>query len=295
MPPLPNDTATPGARSASKGVQATLACLWEVTAPKPGNVYRGADFDDLTYADFLTSAAVVGPILNDAAQNGVGATVLAGVAATRAAVGTNTNLGMLLLMAPLAVASSNRSVAEGVAQVLANLGSEDASGVYEAIRLAKPGGLGRVDDADVNEGPPTISLREAMALAADRDLVARQYMNDFAEVRWTADRIAAAAENRPLGEAIVRAYLELLAQHPDSLVTRKCGTDMAAQVSAGAATVLRALPHGDDAYQTYRAEFDFWLRADGHRRNPGTTADIIAAALFMLLREEIITWPVRFY
>lgn len=279
----------------SVGVHATLACLWEATAPKPGNVYRGADFDDLTYADFITSAAVIGPILNDAAQHGVGATVLAGVAATRAVVGTNTNLGMLLLMAPLAAAASNRPVAEGVAAVLASLSSEDASGVYEAIRLAKPGGLGRVDDADVNAGPPAISLREAMALAADRDLVARQYVNDFAEVRWTADRIAAAAENLPLGEAIVRAYLELLAQHSDSLVTRKCGTVMAAKVSAGAATVLGALPHGEDAYQTYRAEFDFWLRADGHRRNPGTSADIIAAALFVLLRERRITWPVRFY
>ena len=54
-----NDAATPGGRSNRRGVQATLACLWEATAPKPGNVYRGADFDDLTYADFITSAAVI--------------------------------------------------------------------------------------------------------------------------------------------------------------------------------------------------------------------------------------------
>ena len=286
----------PGARSASKGEHATLACLWEATAPKPGNVYRGADFDDLTYADFLTSAAVIGPILNETAPNGVGATVLAAVAATRAAVATNTNLGMLLLMAPLAAVESDRPIAQGVAEVLRTLSVEDAKQVYAAIRLAQPGGLGRVEHADVTAvESPEISLREAMALAADRDLVARQYDNDFAEVRWTADRIAVALADQPLGEAIVRAYLELLVQHPDSLVARKCGADMAAKVSAGAATVLSALAHGDDAYHGCRAEFDFWLRADGHRRNPGTSADIIAAALFMLLREQRITWPVRFY
>ena len=294
MTPQVAESVSPGARSASKGVHATLACLWEATAPKPGNVYRGADFDDLTYADFITSAAAIGPIINEARQ--IGATVLAAVAATREAVETNTNLGMLLLITPLAAAAEGRPLAEGVAEVLRNLTVEDANQVYAAIRLAQPGGLGRVDEADVNAPEaPQITLREAMALAADRDLVARQYVNDFTEVRWTADRIAAAAVEQPLSEAIVRAYLELLAAHPDSLVARKCGSEIAAQVSAGAATVLDALRHGDDAYQACRAEFDFWLRADGHRRNPGTSADLIAAALFTLLREQRITWPVRFY
>ncbi|MBA3483180.1 MAG: triphosphoribosyl-dephospho-CoA synthase [Pirellulales bacterium] len=286
----------PGARSASKGVQATLACLWEATAPKPGNVYRGADFDDLTYADFVTSAAVIGPILNETPPLGVGATVLAAVAATRDAVGTNTNLGMMLLITPLAAAAMDRPLSEGVAEVLRDLSVEDANQVYAAIRLAQPGGLGRVDNADVNAPEALqITLREAMALAAGRDLVARQYVNDFAEVRWTADRIAAAATEQPLGEAIVRAYLELLAKHPDSLVARKCGPEVATQVSAGAATVLAALPHGEDAYHASRAEFDFWLRAEGNRRNPGTSADLIAAALFTLLREQRIKLPVRFY
>jgi triphosphoribosyl-dephospho-CoA synthase len=296
MPPHHDAIVAPGARRASKGVHATLACLWEATAPKPGNVYRGADFDDLTYADFLTSAAVIGPIINETPQYCVGATVLAAVAATREAVQTNTNLGMLLLIAPLAAAAEDGPLAEGVADVLRNLTIEDANQVYAAIRLAQPSGLGQVDKADVNAPEaPQITLREAMALAADRDLVARQYVNDFTEVRWTADRIAAAATEQPLGEAIVRAYLELLAQHPDSLVARKCGPEVAAQVSAGAATVLAARRHGEDTYQACRAEFDFWLRADGHRRNPGTSADLVAAALFTLLREQRITWPVRFY
>ncbi len=199
----------PGARSASKGVQATLACLWEATAPKPGNVYRGADFDDLTYADFVTSAAVIGPILNETPPLGVGATVLAAVAATRDAVGTNTNLGMMLLITPLAAAAMDRPLSEGVAEVLRDLSVEDANQVYAAIRLAQPGGLGRVDNADVNAPEALqITLREAMALAAGRDLVARQYVNDFAEVRWTADRIAAAAMKRTdVGLALVASLM----------------------------------------------------------------------------------------
>lgn len=280
----------------SVGACATLACAWEATAAKPGNVYRGADFEDLNYADFLTSAAVIGPIVEHAATAGVGATVLAAARATRAAVATNTNLGMLLLIVPLAAVPRERALVEGVGDVLRRLDVDDARQVYAAIRAAAPGGLGKVDQADVHDAaPPTITLREAMGLAADRDLVARQYVDDFAEVFWTADQLAAAAVERPLGEAIVRAYLRLLAAHPDSLIARKCGVAAAEEVSARAATVLGMLEHGDEAFQAAKAEFDFWLRSDGHRRNPGTSADLIAAALFVLLRERRLHWPVRFY
>jgi triphosphoribosyl-dephospho-CoA synthase len=280
----------------SLGACATLACLWEATAPKPGNVYRGADFEDLSYANFVTSAAIIGPILEHIGDRGVGATVLAGVSATRAAVETNTNLGMLLLMAPLASVPAELSLGDGIGSVLNALSVKDAEAVYAAIRLAQPGGLGRVEQADVNEVEPhQITLVQAMCLAAERDLVARQYVNQFAEVFWTADRIAHASRGLPLSEAIVHGYLELLAKHPDSLIGRKCGQALAQEVSARAEAVLGRREHGALAHQDALAEFDFWLRADGHRRNPGTSADLIAAALFVLLREHRIDWPVRFY
>jgi triphosphoribosyl-dephospho-CoA synthase len=134
-----------------------------------------------------------------------------------------------------------------------------------------------------------------MRLAADRDLVARQYANNFADVFRTADAIAAAAAELPLGEAIVRAYLLLLGEQPDTLIARKCGPQIAREASTRAAAVVAALDAGDPDYDRLIADFDFWLRADGHRRNPGTTADIIAAALFVLLREGGLDWPVRFY
>lgn len=276
---------------------ATLACIWEATAPKPGNVYRGADFDDLTYTDFLASATVIGPIIEQTPKQGVGPTVLAAVAATRAAVATNTNLGILLLITPLATIPNGLPLSAQIEKVLTNLTDNDTKAVFKAIPLAQPGGLGKVDAADVHEPPPAgLTLRDAMAMAADRDLIARQYVNGFAEVFRTADRIEShIAAGQPLGEAIVIAFMELLAEEPDSLIARKLGLEAACEVSHHAASILDARRHGDEAFQSMRAEYDFWLRADGHRRNPGTTADVIAAALFTLLREERLTHPVKFY
>ena len=275
----------------SIGTCATLACLWEATAPKPGNVYRGADFEDLTYADFVTSAAVIGPILERAAEQSVGETILEGVRVTREAVDTNTNLGILLLVAPLAAVPRTTALAAGIRSVLSALTAEDTRMVYQAIPLAMPGGLGEVEEADVNAEPPDLPLVEAMRLAAERDLVARQYVNDFEQVCLCAEHLVRAHEELGnLSDAIVRCHVQMLAEFPDSLVARKCGDEMAAEVSQRAAAVL-----ADEDYQQRLADFDFWLRADGHRRNPGTTADLLAAALFVLLREERLDWPVRFY
>jgi triphosphoribosyl-dephospho-CoA synthase len=268
----------------------TLACIWEATAAKPGNVYRGADFEDTTYADFLTSAAVLGPQIALAPLHGVGYAILESVRAVRESVDTNTYLGTILLLAPLAAVTSNNSLKRGIADVLDSLTAEDTRLVYEAIQLANPGGLGNVAEADVHNAPPEITLVEAMQLAADRDLVALQFTNGFAEVFATVARI----ENStgPLSERIVRSFLELLAEIPDTLIARKCGLERSRETSDYARRILSFT--GDDYYAAL-ADFDFWLRADGHRRNPGTTADIIAAALFVLLLENRIQWPVKFY
>lgn len=271
-------------------LQATLACIWEATAAKPGNVYRGADFEDATYADFLTSAAVIGPQIALAHAYGVGHAVFESIKAIHHAVGTNTYLGTVLLLAPLAAARPDKPLALGLPTVLSNLSTTDTRLVYEAIRLAAPGGLGKVDEADVVDAPPEITLVAAMQLAADHDLVARQYTNNFVEVFWVADLIA--ANKAPLAQSIVTAFLELLAKQPDTLIARKCGLALAQEVSNYAARVLSYT--GED-YEAALADFDFWLRADGHRRNPGTSADIIAAALFVLLRDGRLQWPVKFY
>ena len=160
------------------GLCAQLACIWEVTARKPGNVHRYRDFPDLHFTDFLTSAAAVAPILERAVRRSVGTTVLDAVRATRQLVATNVNLGIALLLAPLAKASRRTKLRSGVEAVLAKLDLQDSRQVFEAIRMANPGGLGRVAEQDV-QGEPTRPLREIMAIAAERDLIARQYTNGF--------------------------------------------------------------------------------------------------------------------
>ena len=272
------------------GQCATLACLWEVMVPKPGNVHRSADFEDLTFGDFVTSAVAIGPAMDRAGrERSVGQTVLDAVRATRQLVDTNTNLGTILLLAPLAAVSREVPLVEGVASVLSELNSEDAGRVYQAIREAAPGGLGDVPSWDV-AGPAPPDLLQAMRAAADRDLVARQYANDFAElfqsvVPYLRDGLDA---GRGLTASVIHAHLRLMAQYPDSLIARKCGPDVASEAAARAAQALDVGPPDADAYRRAVADVDFWLRSDGHRRNPGTTADLIAAGLFVLLRDEII-------
>jgi triphosphoribosyl-dephospho-CoA synthase len=277
----------------SPGAAATLACLYEATARKPGNVHPHACFDDLTYADFVASAVVIGPILERAHENGVGRTVLDAVRATREAVGTNTNLGTLLLLAPLAAVPANESLAEGIIGVLQRVDANDTRLVYEAIRLAAAGGLGRTENADVFSDPPAnLTLVDVMQLAAERDRVARQFTNRFADVlRGTAANIAEGlTRGLPLGGAIVLAHVRQIAEHSDSLIARKCGPEIAAEARQRAMTVIKAGSPGDASYEQARVELDTWLRADGHRRNPGTTADLVAAGLFVLLREGRLHW-----
>ena len=280
--------------SFSVGQCATLACLWEATAPKVGNVYRGADFEDLTYVDFLTSAAAIAPAMEAAASQPLGKTVLAAVQATRAAVATNTNLGTVLLLAPLAAASGE--LRAGTKEVLGQLTEQDTADVYAAIRLAQPGGMGSVDEGDLSQPPPE-RLLDAMQWAADRDLVARQYACGFAELfdEVVPGLVVGAAEGRPLAEVIVRVQLETMAAHPDSLIMRKCGAAIATEAADRAAAVLRFAQQSDEAYHQALSELDFWLRSDGHRRNPGTTADLIAAGLFVGLRTGQLQPSHRFY
>ncbi|MBC8876649.1 MAG: triphosphoribosyl-dephospho-CoA synthase [Planctomycetes bacterium] len=289
-----NDRPAPLGPLFSVGQCATLACLLEVTAPKPGNVHRGADFDDMTFMDFVVSATAIGPMMDAAVENGVGETVLEAVRATRQMVDVNANLGTVLLLAPLACVPRERSLESGVAEVLRALTPDDARKVYEAIRLAEPGGLGEVDTMDVTDDPPS-DLLAAMRASAERDMVARQYAEDFQHVlRFAAPSLCRGTQaGWSLTETIIHTHLQLLAQFPDSLIARKCGPDTAREAANRAAAVLDTGEPGDEQYLQALGDLDFWLRSDGHRRNPGTTADLIAAGLFVVLRDRLIAPPFR--
>jgi len=276
----------------SPGRLAQAACLLEVTARKPGNVHRFADLDGLSFVDFLLSATAIAEPLDRAATTGIGRAVLDAIAATRRVVSTNTNLGIVLLLAPLAAVADPVDLADGIERVLATTTVGDARDVYRAIRLAQPGGLGEVSDQDVAR-EPTITLRSVMSLAAERDSIARQYANGFREVLGEA--LPTLREvwdaGSPLETAIVTTYLTLLARHLDSLIARKYGLAQASEVSRRAVELLDAgWPERDDALRRFEA-FDSWLRQPANRFNPGTTADLVTAALYAALRDGTIRLP----
>ncbi|MCA9248591.1 MAG: triphosphoribosyl-dephospho-CoA synthase [Planctomycetales bacterium] len=276
----------------SIGQCATLACVLEATAAKPGNVHRGADFHDMSYFDFLASGIAIAPAMEAAGTQRLGQTVLAAIAATRAVVSANTNLGIVLLLSPLAAAKDLSPV--GVQAIVDAANIDDTRDVYRAIRLAKPGGMGRAEEQDVRD-EPTLPLVAAMRLAEDRDAIARQYVCGFADIWRMADWLADEAASSSLAAAIVRTQLRVLAEMPDSLIMRKGGPALAQQASDRAAELLSRGRHGDESYEQGLRDFDFWLRADGNRRNPGTTADLITAALFALLRAGRLPPPFSFY
>lgn len=295
---MPEPTTNPGngwqehGLNWSVGQCATLACLLEVTAPKPGNVHRGCDFEDMTFVDFAVSATAIGPVMQAACDQGVGRTVLRAIQATRQRVSVNTNLGSVLLLSPLACVPADQPLESGVSQVLARLTTEDARQVYEAISLAQPGGLGESEQMDV-AGPPPADLMAAMRLAADRDLVARQYVQGFEQVfQFAVPSLVRGTEaGWCLTDAIIHTQMRLMRDYPDSLIARKSGRDVARRSAELAARVLDAGQPGDPDYHRELGGLDFWLRSDAHRRNPGTTADLLAAALFVILREGLVRPP----
>lgn len=269
---------------------ATAACTLEASSEKPGNVTPTRRFLDMTHADFLLSGLAVGPVLGRARRHGVGQLVRLTVEATRAVTRVNTNLGILLLMAPLARAyalyrpTDLVGLRQGVAAVLTQLSVDDARSAYVGIRQVQPGGLGKVDQHDV-AAEPTITLREAMAAAADRDMVAAQYATDYELIFQIGAPALLTALDRS-GDALaatVQLFLTLLAAAPDSLIARKLGRDEAERVTARAGRVLDLGGLETDEGRGALAELDRDLRDERNRRNPGTTADLTAATLFAVL------------
>jgi triphosphoribosyl-dephospho-CoA synthase len=289
---LSSGRTIPSSGDLSPGGVAQIACLLEVSACKPGNVHRLRDFPDLTFLDFALSAVAIAEPMDRANVNGVGQTVDEAIKATRRVVATNTNLGIVLLLAPLAAVPARVGLEAGIEPVLDATTVEDSRAVYRAIRMAQPGGMGDVSDQDLAD-EPTMSLREIMRLASDRDSISRQYANGFREVFGEALPALRGSleEGRALETAIVGAYLKVLARHPDSLIVRKAGIEQARQVSRRAWEILdQGWPDREEARLRCEA-FDEWLREPCRRLNPGTTADLITAALYAAIRDGTIELP----
>ena len=273
---------------------AQLACLLEAFAPKPGNVSPGAGFGDTSYLDFLASAAAIGRSLGSASRP-LGEIILMAVRDTRRWVDVNTNLGIVLLLAPLARAAALwgppdevpielGELRRSLTTVLGESTVEDAQAAYEAIRLASPGGLGSVDSQDVASAP-TVTLTTAMRLAADRDGVAYEYATDF-RATFEVGAVALRAARRAgldWNDAVVETYLTLLAAYPDTHIARRAGHARAAEVTRTAGAVLDVGGVRSDAGRIAIAPLHADLSAPRNLSNPGTTADITAAAIFVTL------------
>jgi triphosphoribosyl-dephospho-CoA synthase len=264
------------------------ACVLEVRAPKPGNVHPGARFDDLDWRDFVNSGQAVAPILARTSELGVGRAIRDAVVATRQVAPSNTNLGIVLLLAPLAAAAARGPLRTHLEPVLAGLSQHDASLVYEAIRLAQPGGLGSAPEGDVAAAPPG-TLRDMMHLAAHRDSIAAEYARGYSIT--LTEGVPRLCARWPAGlhdprEAIVGLHLELLALVPDTLIARKWGRAVAQEAADRAAATLRLGWPRTSAGQSEFTRLDAWLREPGKRRNPGTTADLVASSLFVFLLDH---------
>jgi triphosphoribosyl-dephospho-CoA synthase len=265
-----------------------LACLLEVSAPKPGNVSPERHFHDTRYEDFLASAVAIGPALGEAGKQPLGVTIRRGVEDTLRWTRSNTNLGIVLLLAPLARAAlcDGGTLRERLSRVLTETTVADADEVYAAIRRARPGGLGETSVEDVSDAP-SVSLRDAMALAADRDAIAREYVTDYALTfeSGVPDILAARGKGLAWTDAAVEAYLSLLETAPDTHIARKLGAAEAEAVSRRAREVRAAGATQTTAGRKALAVLDAELRDPRNRRNPGTTADLTCAALFVVILE----------
>jgi len=279
--------AAPALTPALVAAAAETACLLEVQAPKPGNVHRGAGLPGLTYRDFVLSAEAVGAVFRHRARARVGRLVLDTVRATRRLVGTNTNLGIVLLLAPLARAALQSRPAPlrvRLRAVLRDLDRKDARDAYAAIRLARPGGLGRVPTQDVRRDP-TDDLLDCMRLAAGHDAVAREYATAY-DATFRVALPLLARERRAganVAEAIVAVHLHLMATFPDTLVARQHGAGAARRLALDAAAVIAGGGTRTTEGRRRLQRLDRRLRTARPPLNPGATADIVTAALFAWL------------
>lgn len=257
------------------------ACRDEIEALKPGNVHVFADGHGMTVQDFLCSAEVAAPALSEPGRP-VGERILAAVKATFAAVGLNTNLGILLLCAPLAAAAEKGGdLRRALGETLAGLTLADAAAAFEAIGRAAPAGLGTAPRHDVHE-KAEVTLLEAMREAAGRDKIAYQYDNNFIDIFETGLVALAGARDKGWRPPwpVAGLYLTFLSSFPDSHISRKLGSGIARHVQ-NEARIIRERYMNATHPETMLPDlmtFDQSLKASGI--NPGTSADLTVASVF---------------
>jgi triphosphoribosyl-dephospho-CoA synthase len=295
-----------------------LAVLLEVSADKPGNVNLVVGFENTNHTHFLASAVAAAPHFRSAAERGiavsrgelglsdvgVGSIIRDCVESVNAwQGGGNTLLGTIILLSPMAVAAGMTPTMEGgvfeiselrknLKRVVESTTPEDAVAVYEAIAIAKPSGLGKAPELDVNDPSSVrrikeekISLYQVFKIASSYDMVCSEWVNGYAVTFDFAypQLVRQIKENGDLNVAIIHTFLKVLSTYPDTFIARKAGIERARWVSSMAEEVLKSGGLKTAEGKKKLNEMDFTLRRESNILNPGTTADIIATALALNL------------
>lgn len=264
------------------------ACELELQAFKPGNISVYADGHDMNVDDFRTSYEVSAQPLCDENYS-LGEKIFYAVKATRDAVGCNTNLGIILLCAPLIQARQkypNLKLRDALTQILNNTTVEDANWGFQAISLAKPGGLGEVEKQDVSQDA-TVTLQAAMQLACNKDRIALQYVSDYKDIFDLGVLSYTHAFNRwqKKSWAVVAVYVDLLCQFSDSHIERKFGSRYSARVKQMMLQLRDRLNITDDPEQVKPLLYQMDTELKSHGLNPGTSADLTVTTVLTVFLE----------
>ena len=270
------------------------ACEVELQAFKPGNVSVYADGHDMTVADFRLSAKVSAvPLCNP--DYSLGEKIFYAVEATREAVACNTNLGIILLCAPLIqaisvmVMHSDQTLKQALHQVLTTTTVDDADWVFKAITLASPGGLGVSDDQDVKE-QPSVNLTEAMRLASARDRIALQYITNYEDIFDFAVLLYYNGMSKwgNKGWAVVSVYAGLLSRFPDSHIERKYGDQYSEMVAGKMFQLSNELSRTESPEHIMPLLYSMDRELKSKGVNPGTMADMTVATVLTVFLEDFI-------
>ena len=275
---------------------AQIASALEVSGyPKPGNVHRTRDYDDMVFEDFVISGIVIGDTIREACTDVdvenplLGKYILQAVDETDRWIKNNTNLGIVMMTTPIAVAAAISDnfdeIRPNVVKLMANTSVDDACDLYDAINIADAGGMGDQDEYDVASDNAKQELRDnnqtmydVLKISAPWDMLAREMTSDMPAVFElgypTYHKIK---EEKSLNDACVLTFLTILSEVPDTLISRKYGSDEALKISMMTRDLLK-LKYSDDFAERLQ-EFDDYLFDNGY--NPGTTADLTAASIFV--------------
>ncbi|MBI5680651.1 MAG: triphosphoribosyl-dephospho-CoA synthase [Methanobacterium sp.] len=289
---------------------AQIASVLEVSGhPKPGNVHRTRDYDDMCFEDFLISGIVIGDLMKKAAERGskyrddyslhkirLGEIIKEAVIETDKWIGNNTNLGIIMMLTPISVAAGMShnfdDLRKNAERVMEATTSRDALNLYDAINIADAGGMGEQDELDVSDAEARariikedISMYKVLEMSSKWDLLSYELTNGLPVTFETGfPTFKEIKHEYGINKATIQTFLTILSKNPDTLISRKYGNDMARIVSADADSILQnggiLDPHGEFLIN----EFDKQLIKN--KLNPGTTADLTASSIMVAFLEE---------